>query len=132
MLSRVATRQNPCIFLDPRATATITALRASDFIKSHPPTASTSTNTNSTTDPSPNDTLYRARTKSGHYVRAESRGRLHPEPGGGRKAIVLRFWSVESGGAGGGASLLSVGKGVRDVLRREVSEFVVYVHPSGM
>jgi PAS domain S-box-containing protein len=35
------------------------------------------------------DILFRARTKAGDYVWVESRGRLHVEPGKGRKAIVL-------------------------------------------
>ncbi|KAH6906629.1 PAS domain-containing protein [Coprinopsis sp. MPI-PUGE-AT-0042] len=35
------------------------------------------------------DLLFRARTKNGAYVWVESRGRLHVEPGKGRKAIIL-------------------------------------------
>ncbi|KAG6900459.1 hypothetical protein C0995_003658 [Termitomyces sp. Mi166 len=35
------------------------------------------------------DVLFRARTKHGSYVWVEARGRLHVEPGKGRKAIVL-------------------------------------------
>nr|BAD99145.1 hypothetical protein [Coprinopsis cinerea] len=35
------------------------------------------------------DLLFRARTKNGCYVWVESRGRLHVEPGKGRKAIIL-------------------------------------------
>ena len=35
------------------------------------------------------DLLFRAKTKMGRYVWVESRGRLHVEPGKGRKAIVL-------------------------------------------
>ncbi|KAG6914901.1 hypothetical protein DXG01_014640 [Tephrocybe rancida] len=35
------------------------------------------------------DVLFRARTKGGRYVWVEARGRLHVEPGKGRKAIVL-------------------------------------------
>ncbi|TFK62949.1 hypothetical protein BDN72DRAFT_345448 [Pluteus cervinus] len=35
------------------------------------------------------DLLFRARTKSGVYVWVECRGRLHVEPGKGRKAIIL-------------------------------------------
>ncbi|RDB30157.1 White collar 1 protein [Hypsizygus marmoreus] len=37
----------------------------------------------------PVDVLFRARTKGGRYVWVECRGRLHVEPGKGRKAIVL-------------------------------------------
>ncbi|KAF6748165.1 PAS domain-containing protein [Ephemerocybe angulata] len=35
------------------------------------------------------DLLFRAKTKNGRYVWVESRGRLHVEPGKGRKAIIL-------------------------------------------
>ena len=35
------------------------------------------------------DLLFRARTKMGRYVWVECRGRLHVEPGKGRKAIIL-------------------------------------------
>ncbi|KAG6852676.1 hypothetical protein C0991_009999 [Blastosporella zonata] len=35
------------------------------------------------------DVLFRARTRGGRYVWVEARGRLHVEPGKGRKAIVL-------------------------------------------
>lgn len=35
------------------------------------------------------DLLFRARTKNGHFVWVETRGRLHSEPGKGRKAIIL-------------------------------------------
>jgi PAS domain-containing protein len=43
------------------------------------------------------DMLFRARTKSGKYVWVESRGRLHAEPGKGRKAIVLSGRAKEMG-----------------------------------
>ncbi|KAF8237488.1 hypothetical protein L208DRAFT_501375 [Tricholoma matsutake] len=43
------------------------------------------------------DMLYRARTKAGRYVWVESRGRLHVEPGKGRKAIVLSGRAREMG-----------------------------------
>ncbi|KAF9077993.1 hypothetical protein BDP27DRAFT_1310546 [Rhodocollybia butyracea] len=39
--------------------------------------------------PRPVDLLFRAQTKSGQYVWVECRGRLHVEPGKGRKAIML-------------------------------------------
>ncbi|KAF5353155.1 hypothetical protein D9758_008716 [Tetrapyrgos nigripes] len=39
--------------------------------------------------PRPVDLLFRARTKEGKYVWVECRGRLHVEPGKGRKAIML-------------------------------------------
>ena len=41
------------------------------------------------TPPKSVDMLFRARTKEGDYVWVESRGRLHVEPGKGRKAIIL-------------------------------------------
>ncbi|KAF7426448.1 blue light receptor [Pleurotus ostreatus] len=46
------------------------------------------------------DLLFRARTKAGDYVWVECRGRLHVEPGKGRKAIIL------SGRAMGMASMI--------------------------
>ncbi|THU92952.1 hypothetical protein K435DRAFT_780004 [Dendrothele bispora CBS 962.96] len=42
-----------------------------------------------TNKPRPVDLLFRARTKDGKYVWVECRGRLHVEPGKGRKAIML-------------------------------------------
>ncbi|PPQ99665.1 hypothetical protein CVT26_009199 [Gymnopilus dilepis] len=39
--------------------------------------------------PRPVDLLYRAKTKMGRYVWVQCRGRLHVEPGKGRKAIIL-------------------------------------------
>jgi len=42
-----------------------------------------------TNKPRPVDLLFRARTKGGKYVWVECRGRLHVEPGKGRKAIML-------------------------------------------
>ena len=80
------------------------------------------------------DLLFRARSKSEGYVWVESRGRLHVEPGKGRKAIILNErvrpmpvlrWgdAVRVGGvvpAVGGVELverfLVVGSGIRDVL----------------
>ncbi|KAE9386420.1 hypothetical protein BT96DRAFT_928210 [Gymnopus androsaceus JB14] len=56
------------------------------------------------------DLLFRARTKQGKYVWIESRGRLHVEPGKGRKAIILSgrakemvgrvVWSAVDGAGG--------------------------------
>ena len=39
--------------------------------------------------PRPVDAIFRARSKAGPYVWVECRGRLHVEPGKGRKAIIL-------------------------------------------
>ncbi|KAG5634759.1 hypothetical protein H0H81_000882 [Sphagnurus paluster] len=90
----------------------------------------------------PIDVLFRARTAAGPYVWVECRGRLHVEPGKGRKAIVLsgraqampritwadvvatagglarrgEFW-VQLGGRGSAAgALVGIGKGISDVL----------------
>ncbi len=61
-------------------------------------TASTTTSSSSVnlypvnivqTTPRTVDLLFRARTKSGVYVWVECKGRLHVEPGKGRKAIIL-------------------------------------------
>ncbi|KDR65761.1 hypothetical protein GALMADRAFT_81496, partial [Galerina marginata CBS 339.88] len=60
--------------------------------------ASVSTAAGAGSDPGPSaipgaprsvDLLFRARTKMGRYVWVECRGRLHVEPGKGRKAIIL-------------------------------------------
>jgi PAS domain-containing protein len=80
------------------------------------------------------DILFRARTKGGRYVWLECRGRLHVEPGKGRKAIVLsgraramgrvrwdELTSMRGEGAGfwglvGGGAVLGVGEAVGTLL----------------
>jgi len=47
--------------------------------------------------PRPVDIVFRARTKGGRFVWLECRGRLHVEPGKGRKAIILSGRSREIG-----------------------------------
>ncbi|KAJ8095052.1 hypothetical protein PM082_010270 [Marasmius tenuissimus] len=68
------------------------------------------------------DLLFRALTKSGRYVWVECRGRLHVEPGKGRKAILLSGrakemaglrWEVVKGASGGVRGVIhGVGTGV--------------------
>ena len=87
------------------------------------------------------DLLFRACSKSEGYVWVESRGRLHVEPGKGRKAIILNGrvrpmpvlrWgdAVRVGGvvpAVGGVELVErflVGSGIRDVLGWAVAETI--------
>ena len=89
------------------------------------------------------DLLYRARTKMGRYVWVECRGRLHVEPGKGRKAIILsgraremtsltwadvrragglakdkdkEVWGMLGGTGAGTATFHSVGKCMENVL----------------
>ena len=97
------------------------------------------------------DLLFRVRSKSEGYVWVESRGRLHVEPGKGRKAIILnggvrsmpmmRWVGVVQGGGivpalGGGKEsgfwrvlseggrFLVVGSGIRDLLGWAVAETI--------
>ena len=58
----------------------------SDPTNSHPAPSPFSTSPGS---PRSVDLLFRAKTKMGRYVWVECRGRLHVEPGKGRKAIIL-------------------------------------------
>ncbi|KIM37162.1 hypothetical protein M413DRAFT_77380, partial [Hebeloma cylindrosporum] len=89
------------------------------------------------------DLLYRAKTKMGRYVWVECRGRLHVEPGKGRKAIILsgraremtsltwedvrragglakekekEVWGMLGGTGAGTATFHSVGKSMENVL----------------
>jgi PAS domain-containing protein len=68
-------------------------LKESSITPNTPSTDSTSpippSSLNSTSQPKIVDLLFRARAKSSEYAWIECRGRLHVEPGKGRKAIIL-------------------------------------------
>ncbi|KAF8068585.1 hypothetical protein FPV67DRAFT_1370969, partial [Lyophyllum atratum] len=110
------------------------------------------------------DVLFRARTKNGVYVWVECRGRLHVEPGKGRKAIILsgrarampkvawgdvvrasgglaapvrvgtdteapewrqrEFWAQLAGKGHGAGAMVSVGRGIGDVLGYTPEELI--------
>jgi len=71
------------------------------------------------------DLLFRAKTKMGRYVWVECRGRLHVEPGKGRKAIVLsgraremanlKWEDVKRAGGLAKGTQVGIGKNVRTV-----------------
>jgi len=112
-------------------------------LKESSATGVTATTTGEQGMPRSVDLLYRAKTKMGRYVWVECRGRLHVEPGKGRKAIILsgraremtsltwedvrragglakeqekEVWGMLGGTGPGTATFHSVGKGMENVL----------------